>query len=474
MSKAEQLVARTRAAFESGRTRDVQWRIAQLRQLHKLVSDNEAAIIEAEKKDLRKPSFETVLTEISIVRGEVAHAINHLKEWVKPSYPSKNIVQAIATVYIKPEPYGVALIIGAWNYPTNLILSPLVGAIAAGNCAVLKTSEVAVHTAELIEKLAPQYLDPECFPVYSGAVPETTELLKQKFDYIFFTGNKMVGKIVMKAAAEHLTPVTLELGGKSPVYIHKSSDPKLAAARILWGKMLNIGQTCVAPDYVLCDAEVKNDFINAAKDVILKRFGEDPQKSSDLTRIINERQFSRLKGLLDKTPKEKIVFGGVTDADDKYIAPTIIDNCSVDDAVMADELFGPILPVLTVHGKEEAVRTIGSLDKPLALYVFSSNQQVADYVISNTSSGGVTVNDTILHMSNTNMPFGGVGSSGCGSYHGKFGFDTFSHKRSVYSRGQGMESLFASRYPPYSERNLKMNQFLVEEKPGSDGYCIVQ
>ncbi|XP_077966697.1 aldehyde dehydrogenase family 3 member B1-like isoform X2 [Styela clava] len=437
-----------------------------------MLTENEPAIIEAEEKDLRKTAFETVITEISIARCETAHAINHLKNWVKPTYPSKTLVQTMDGIYVKPEPYGVVLIIGAWNYPTLLLVAPLVGAIAAGNCAVLKTSEVAEHTAKVMTELIPKYLDKECFPVYNGAVPETTELLKQKFDYIFFTGNPMVGKIVMQAAAKHLTPVTLELGGKSPVYLHKKSDAKLAASRIAWGKLINLGQTCVAPDYIMCDSEIKEDFVKALCDVIIERFGKDPQKSKDLPRLINDRQFNRLKGLLDKTPKEKIVFGGQTDEADKYIAPTIVNNCTMEDALMSDELFGPIFPIMEVNGKEEAVATINKLEKPLALYVFSNEPQVVDYVLSNTSSGGVTVNDTILHMTGTNVPFGGVGTSGTGSYHGKYSFDTFSHHRTVCYRKQNLEALLQSRYPPYTDTNLSRNKFLIEEKPGAGSCCM--
>jgi len=458
------VVASTRKAFNSGKSRDISWRLQQLQRMLDMLEENAQQFRQALEKDLKKSFFEADLMEMMVLKNEIYTAQKNLYYWMKPHYPSTTISQKLDTIMLQPEPYGVALVIGAWNYPINLLLCPVVGAIAAGNCCVVKPSEISDATASLMAKLIPQYLDQECIQVFCGGVPETTKLLEEKFDYIFFTGSTNVGKIVMKAASNHLTPVTLELGGKSPCYIDAGSDLNLVAKRVMWGKMTNLGQTCIAPDYLLCHESIQKDFIQELKKVLAQFYGENPQKSKDLGRIVNERNFDRLSSIMDKMPKEKLEFGGKTDREDKYIELTCYTNVDMNDSVMKDELFGPILPVITVKNSEEAISMINNGEKPLAIYVFSNNNKVIDSFVNLTSSGGVLVNDTLMHCSACNVQFGGVGASGMGSYHGKSSFDTFTHNKPVWKRKQNMEAMIAGRYPPFTQTNLNRLAMLTTER----------
>lgn len=339
------------------------------------------------------------------------------------------------------------------------------GALAAGNCVILKPSELSPHTAELLSRLLPKYLDPEVVQVTLGGIPETNELLKEKFDYIFFTGSTAVGKIVYKAAAEHLTPVTLELGGKSPVYLDNTGNMEQAARRILWGRFLNSGQTCVSPDYILCTAEVQNEFIEASKKVLESFYGPNPLLAPDLSKIVTERHFNRLLNLIQP---EKVAIGGVYDKANRLIAPTILRDVSPNDPVMQEEIFGPILPILVVKNVDEAIDYINVRDKPLALYIFSKNKDVQNKILKFTSAGGVAINDTVSHLITENIPFGGVGASGMGAYHGKEGFDTFSHKKGVLIKDvSSLTDLgLEMRYPPYSEKKTSMINFLLKKRKG--------
>uniref|UniRef100_H2ZL89 Aldehyde dehydrogenase n=1 Tax=Ciona savignyi TaxID=51511 RepID=H2ZL89_CIOSA len=519
MNTAQQLLFNTRAAFKSGITLPVEWRIEQLNRLLDLLNENENALLDALHKDLRKPKLESIETELIVVKNEAINAIKNVQTWSKPTYPSKAFVQMIDSVYILKEPYGVVLVMSAWNYPIQIIFSQLVGIIASGNCAIIKPSELSPVTSELMSKLIPQYLDKECFRVYLGGIPETTVLLKERFDMIMYTGSSMVGKIVMKAAAEHLTPVILELGGKSPVYVHKDSDLKLVAKRVVWGKFLNLGQTCTAPDYILCHNNVVDSLIDELRKTVEEYFGSDPKESPDLARIVNARNFKRIESIMSATPKEKLAVGGETDESALYIvlnafaesfkyiffdvllyfifgkmtlstAPTVYKDIQLGDPIMEGEIFGPILPVLAVNGADEAVEIINSQEKPLALYIFAKSDKVGcnvsylkpppPFLLSCTSSGGVTVNDVLMHAASHNLPFGGVGNygfilffyhyldiiqhldscspgnSGMGRYHGKYTFDALTHEKPVVYRGQNFESLLSARYPPYSEKNLSM------------------
>ncbi|VVD01069.1 unnamed protein product [Leptidea sinapis] len=394
-----------------------------------MYKENYNAMVDVLQKDLRRSKTEAILLEVDYLINDLANTLHNLDEWAKPTRPSKGIVNILDDVVIFNDPYGVVLIIGAWNYPLQLLLLPVSGAIAAGNAVIMKPSELAPATAKFIAETVPKYLDNDAIAVVEGGPEETTELLKNRFDYIFYTGGTNVGKIVYAAATKYLTPVTLELGGKSPVYIDNTVDMEVTTKRILWGKFVNVGQTCIAPDYILCTKEVQNKFIEHAKKILKEWYGEDPQKSPDLCRIITSRHFSRLQSLLDAS-KDKVVIGGKTDAQDKYISPTIVANVSPDDKIMEDEIFGPILPIVPIENAYEAIKFINAREHPLVLYLFSKESNIHKIFIEQTRSGSVCVNDTIMFYAVDTLPFGGVGHSGMGAYHGKTTFDTFVHKKS--------------------------------------------
>jgi aldehyde dehydrogenase (NAD+) len=444
------VVQRLRTAFASGRTQGRAWREFQLQRLQALLRDAEADLLAALRLDLGKSEVEAWAGEINFVGGEIAHTLAHLGKWMRPERVSVPAVFRPGRAYVQREPLGVVLIISPWNYPLQLMLGPLVGAIAAGNCAVLKPSEMAPHTAARIAELLPRYLDPECFAVVEGDIPATQALLAQRFDHIFYTGNGRVGRIVMEAAARHLTPVTLELGGKSPCIVDRSADIEVSARRIVWGKFFNAGQTCVAPDYVLAHREVIDPLCAAMVRQVRALYGDDPRRSGDYGRIVNERHLRRLEGLLDQGTR---VCGGEVDPAERYIAPTILRDVPADAPVMADEIFGPILPVLAVNDLSEAVSFVNQRDKPLALYVFAGDGQLARGVIERTSSGGACINEVLVHLNIPELPFGGVGPSGMGAYHGRHSFETFSHRKSVLERPTILD--LKLRYPPFDERKTR-------------------
>ncbi|KAI4459180.1 aldehyde dehydrogenase [Holotrichia oblita] len=397
-SSPSEIVRKARTAFELGRTKSLKFREYQLKNLIKMLDENEKEMLAAVKKDLNKSNMESVLTEIAIVKNETISLINNLEEWAAPEKAAKPLVNLTDDALIYKDPYGVVLVMGAWNYPIQLPLLPFAAAIAAGNAVVIKPSEVSEATADFLGKTIPKYLDNQCYPVICGGIPETTELLKERFDYIFYTGNSYVARIEVK----------------SPVYIDKSTDMDVTANRILWGKCINAGQTCVAPDYILCTKEVEEEFVEAAKKVLKKFYGENPQLSKDYCRIVNDKHFKRISALLNSG---KVAVGGKTDAQEKYIEPTILIDVNGDDAVMQEEIFGPILPIVSVRDVNEAITFINSHEKPLALYIFSKDKEVTHEIIDRTSSGGICVNDTIMHLSLPSLPFGGVGESGMGCYH---------------------------------------------------------
>ena len=397
---------------------------------------------------------------------EVVDALDHLDKWTTPTPVSKTLITMMDDVYIQHEPFGVALIIGAWNYPVLLAIQPMIGALAAGNCVVLKPSEVSPSTAKFLEEVIPKYFDQECVKVVNGGVPETTELLKERFDYIFYTGNSQVGRIIYQAASKHLTPLTLELGGKSPVFIDDTCDIEIVAKRVIWAKFVNSGQTCIAPDYVLCVDSIQDRFIEACKKTMDVFYGENPEKSESLGRMINERHFNRVKSLM--LSGGRIVQGGKSDEKTKFIEPTIIVDVKPTDPVMQEEIFGPLLPVVTIKNADEAISFINARDKPLALYVFSKDKKIAKRFLSSTSSGDVVVNDLFVHMSIPSLPFGGIGASGFGGYHGKFSFEAFSHKKGCLVRAQAMEKLNDFRYPPYTDTKLKVMDWILKKAPKSD------
>jgi aldehyde dehydrogenase (NAD+) len=449
-------VQRVRKGFDSGVTRSAEWRINQLRQIVRMIEDEEPKILEALGSDLGKCNYEGWIGETGFMLNDARHAIKHVRRWMRPRRAAAPVSVQPGKARVYPEPLGVALIIAPWNYPFQLALSPLVGAIAAGNAAVVKPSEVAPATSAILAQLLRKYLDQECIAVIEGGVPETTTLLAQRFDHIFYTGNGTVGRIVMEAAAKHLTPVVLELGGKSPCIVDRDVDLSVAVRRITWGKFFNAGQTCVAPDYVLIHESVKKAFLEKMASTIRHFYGDDPQKSPDYGRIVNGRHLKRLSALLDSG--EPFV-GGKVDAQDRYIAPTVLTGVSPDSAVMADEIFGPILPVLTVDSLDEAIDFVNARPKPLALYVYSNDADRAQHVIEHTTSGGACVNDCVMHLAPPELPFGGVGPSGMGAYHGKASFDTFTHYKSVLHKPFYLDAPI--RYPPYTDDKVKWAKRLI-------------
>ncbi|ELS00133.1 aldehyde dehydrogenase [Gloeocapsa sp. PCC 73106] len=453
LTSIPEILQQQRDFFATGKTRDLSFRTQQLSRLKQAISTNQDAILQALKGDLNKPEFEGFFDIIAVTQ-EIDYALKHIKKWTRPQKVKSDIQQFPSSAVIYPEPLGVVLIVGPWNYPFSLVLTPLVGAIASGNCAILKPSELASHTSKIVTQLISNAFDPSFITVVEGGVSVSQELLQQKFDHIFFTGGTRIGKIVMTAAAQHLTPVTLELGGKSPCIVDTEINLSETAKRIIWGKFINAGQTCIAPDYLLVQESLKEQLIPELKNCIRTFYGENPAQSPDYARIINVNQFDRLVSLLSSG---KIILGGESDRDQLYIAPTLIEEVSPDTSLMQEEIFGPILPILTYDTLDEAIQFINSRPKPLALYLFSNNKQKQQQVLKNTSSGGVCFNDTIMQVAVTNLPFGGVGDSGMGNYHGQATFATFSHYKSVLKKGFRFDLNW--RYPPYAgklERFKKM------------------
>jgi aldehyde dehydrogenase (NAD+) len=443
-------VASLRDTFESGRTRPIEWRLAQLDGLKRLLRERERDIVAALREDLGKPELEAYTTEVAFVAGEVEYTRKRLHRWMRPERVATPVITQPGSSRIHREPLGVVLIIGAWNYPFQLTVGPLLGALAAGNCAAVKPSEVSPATSALLARELTRYLDADCVKVFEGGVPETTELLAERFDHVFYTGNGAVGRIVMTAAAKHLTPVTLELGGKSPCIVDRDADVEVAARRIAWGKFFNAGQTCVAPDYVLVHDALHDRLVARLRETVREFYGDDPKASRDFGRIVNARHHQRLMKLM---PSGEIVVGGEADESQRYIAPTILRNVDPDSPVMGEEIFGPILPVLRVGSIDEAIRFVNARPKPLALYVFSSSDEVQRRVIERTSSGGATINHCWLHAGVPDLPFGGVGDSGMGAYHGKGSFDTFTHKKAVLKKPTALDPPIM--YPPYTDSKAK-------------------
>ncbi|XP_023953571.2 aldehyde dehydrogenase, dimeric NADP-preferring isoform X4 [Bicyclus anynana] len=462
-----EVVQKARDTFNSGTTKPLEWRKRQLKNLQRMYEECRGEMIDALVKDLRRSKMEAVLLEVDYLVNDLTNLLNKFEEWAKPERPPKGLVNMMDDVVIFNDPYGVVLIIGAWNYPLQLLLLPFAGAIAAGNVVILKPSELAVASAKFIAETLPKYLDNDAFVVVEGGPEETTELLKQKFDYIFYTGGTNVGRIVYAAATKNLTPVTLELGGKSPVFIDNTTDIEITAKRVLWGKFINAGQTCIAPDYVLCSKEVQDKFVECSRKILKEWYGEDAQKSPDLCRIINSRHFGRLQSLLEAS-KDKVVLGGRYDAQDRFIAPTVLANVTLNDKIMEDEIFGPILPIVPVDNAYEAIKFINDREHPLVLYLFSRQSKIHTLFTEQTRSGSLCVNDTIMFYGVDTLPFGGVGNSGIGAYHGKASFDTFTHKKSCLVRNFAAigEKLGSGRYPPYTDGKLKFITTLMRKRSG--------
>jgi aldehyde dehydrogenase (NAD+) len=429
------VVARLRATFRTGRTKPVEWRTAQLRRLRELLGENGPDLAAALHADLGKSATEAYRTEIDFTIREIDHTLDHLADWLRPEpAPVPAHLGADASAWTQYDPLGVVLVIAPWNYPAQLLLAPLVGALAAGNAVVAKPSELAPATSAALARLLPAHLDSEAVAVVEGGIPETTALLTERFDHIFYTGNGAVGRVVMRAAAEHLTPVTLELGGKSPVFVDGDADLDVVADRLARGKFLNAGQTCVAPDYVLTDPRTAAALEPALARAVESLYGADPRACGEYGRIVNERHFDRLAGLLDSG---RVVVGGGSDRGAKYIAPTVLADVDPESPVMREEIFGPILPIVTVPGLDGAIDFINDRDKPLALYVFSESEATRARIAAETSSGGLGHGLPLAHLTVSDLPFGGVGESGMGSYHGRYSIETFSHRKAVLEKPLG-------------------------------------
>jgi len=445
------IVQQSRQAFDSGITRPLAWRKAQLETMITMLEKHQDELSAALKVDLGRGVEEAWLYDIGFTITEVKLMLKNLKKWTAPRKVPTPMVTRPASSMRVPQPLGVVCVIAPWNYPVQLLLIPAAGAIAAGNAVVMKPSEVSSETSRVLAKIVPLYFTDKAVAIVEGGVQETTELLKQKFDHIFYTGNGAVGRVVMRAAAENLTPVTLELGGKSPTIVDASANIAVAARRIAWAKYVNAGQTCVAPDYVLAHKSIANELVEAIRTSITEFYGEDPHASKDYSRVISPKHFSRLTSLISSG---KVAIGGQSEQAERYIAPTVLVDVDQNSAVMQEEIFGPILPVLEVGSIDEAIGFVNSRPHPLALYVFAQDNSVNEKVVAETTSGGVTVNGTIMHMTGPYLPFGGIGESGMGAYHGQSGVDVFQHLKPVLKRSTMLDAPLA--YPPYTKRKFSI------------------
>lgn len=456
-TEMKKIIDRQRAFFHTGTTLDVSFRIAALKRLQYMIRRHEKEIEAALLLDLKKSSFESYMCETGLVLDEIHYMLRHIRSFAKEQDVRTPLAQFCSRSYRKPSPYGVTLIVSPWNYPILLTLDPLIDAIAAGNTVILKPSAYSPACSDLLAKLIHRYFPAKYLTVITGGRSENTALLQQHFDYIFFTGSKTVGREVMRQASSHLTPVTLELGGKSPCLVDESADLALAARRIVFGKFLNCGQTCVAPDYILCHHSVRQKLVAAIRHEIQIQFGESPLLNPDYGKIINAKHFQRLSELLDP---EKIVCGGNTDAATLRIEPTVMADVTWEDAVMEEEIFGPLLPILTYDTLEEVIRTVESHPHPLALYFFSEDKTAQKKLLRSCRFGGGCINDTVIHLATSSMPFGGIGESGMGSYHGKTGFESFSHFRSIVDKKTWMD--LPIRYQKYTQKKEKLLRLFLQ------------
>lgn len=456
MTEIKALIQSQKDFFQTGKTKDLEFRLNSLKKLLSVIEKKESQIDAALRKDLGKPVLEAYSTEIAYIKSDLKHAIKDLKTWAKPRKIFSPLVLQPAKSQIFSEPFGTTLIIAPWNYPYQLAISPLIGAIAAGNTAVAKPSEMTPATASVIAEIISEAFSPEYVACVQGAVKETQSLLSEKFDFIFFTGSTQVGQIVMEAAAKHLTPVCLELGGKSPCIVDSDIDLTVAARRIIWGKFVNAGQTCVAPDYLYVHADIYESFLIELKKCLQEYYGANPEQSDSYARIVNDGHFQRLMKL---SQSGKIYYGGGSDAGKKFIAPTLMTDVTWNDSVMKEEIFGPLLPVMKYTDISKVKKEINSGGKPLAFYVFSKNKALQDELIRDCAFGGACINDCIVHLANPELPFGGVGASGMGAYHGRASFEVFSHKKSVLRKPFWGDATM--RYPPYTEGKLKLLRFFL-------------
>lgn len=451
------IVSKQREFYNTGVTKSESFRREQLTKLKNAIIKYEKELLAALKSDLNKSEMEAYSTEIGITIADIDYNLKRLHKWMKPERVSTPLFFLPGSSWLYKEPYGVSLIIGPWNYPLKNMFGPVVGSMSAGNTMVLKPSELSPATSAVINKMVTETFDPRYVKVVEGGAPETTELLKERFDYILFTGGTEIGRIIYQAAAKNLTPVTLELGGKSPCIVDADTDLDVTVKRIAWGKFVNAGQTCIAPDYILINKKIKPAFIEKMKQTITEFYGADPKASPDFPRIISDRHFERVKKLIEGD----VVAGGQTDASQKYIAPTVIDNVTDDHKIMQEEIFGPVAPLVEFDTLDQVINKINSGEKPLALYIFTNDKNFSARIINETSSGAVLVNDVMLHAGHPGLPFGGVGNSGMGAYNGKFGFDTFSHTKPALKRPFMFD--VKQKYAPYTQKNVNFIRFAINK-----------
>lgn len=451
-----QIFDQQQSFFNSNQTKDIGFRKQQLEKLRQILKKNEAEMYKAIESDFSKSEFETYATEFSLIYHEIDIFLHKIKQWNRPKRVSSGLANFPSKSYIMPEPLGTVLVIGAWNYPYQISILPALSALAAGNTVILKPSEMPANTSKVMAKLINNNFDQQVMHVIEGGVDITTELLDIPFNKIFFTGSVPVGRIVYQAAAKHLTPVTLELGGKSPAFVFADTDLKKTAQRLVWAKFLNAGQTCIAPDYVIVEKSIENKFLQALKDEIAYAYSEQSTTAENYVQIINQKNFERLVALIDE---KKIFLGGITDPASRYIAPTVLNGVTFSDKIMEDEIFGPILPVIAFENLDEVITAVKERPKPLSLYVYSKNQKTIKKILQAISFGGGAVNDSVMHISNSKLPFGGVGASGIGSYHGKAGFDTFTHYKSILHKKFWFEP--SIKYAPYTNFKLKLIKWFM-------------
>jgi len=451
------IVNQQKIFFNSNSTKQVSHRIETLKKLKNVLKENEQELYTAIYTDFKKSEFETYLTELSLIYNELNGAIRNLKKWSKQRRVRTNLANFPARSYIIPEPLGTVLVISAWNYPYQIALIPAISALAAGNTVVIKPSEIPDNTSIILAKIINSNFNANYLTVIEGGVKTTTELLNEKWDKIFFTGSTPVGKIVYKAAAENLTPVTLELGGKSPTFVLADCNIKITAKRIVWAKFLNAGQTCIAPDYLLVEEKIKEQLLLALKKEIESAYPDIKEVQENYVQIVNERNFNRLEQLI---PTEKIYHGGETNRENRSISPTLLHNINFDNSIMQDEIFGPILPVISFKNLEDVIEKIKEREKPLSLYVYSKNKKIIKKILHKISFGGGAINESLVHYSNPNLPFGGVGASGIGNYHSKAGFDTFTHYKSILHKTSWLEPNI--KYTPFTKLKMRILKFILE------------
>uniref|UniRef100_A0A8C5LS36 Aldehyde dehydrogenase n=1 Tax=Leptobrachium leishanense TaxID=445787 RepID=A0A8C5LS36_9ANUR len=471
-SLCEEVLTKVRDAFSSGKTKPYSFRLLQLNAILQMLEEHEADFIEALNKDMHRPRFETVLSEMITVKNEAMYAINNLQKWMKPKTVQKSMISLLDNCFVQKEPVGVVLIVGGWTFPIEQSLIPMIGAVAAGNCVILKPSENSSQAANLLQILLPQYMDTSCYHIIRGEHRDVLTVLENKFDHVFYTGDRTIGKQVLQVAAKKLTPVSLVLGGKNPCYVDKLCDLRVAARRIAWARFINAGQNTLAPEYVLCHPDLKERLIHELRNCVREFYGHNPRESPDYGRMACTEQYQRVKDLLSTG---QVAFGGETDDGDLYIAPTVLTDVQEPDAIMEHEILGPILPILTTQTLDEAIDFINKRDRPMTIYVYSGNQEVISQIMHRTSSGSFCSNDSMIQNLNTSLPCGGIGNSGIGIYRGKYSFNTFSHRRACVLRTTTAECVTHLRYPPYTEKTLQLIKWActLSKKENSSWCCIL-